>query len=340
MALRFREEMGWRRVATGGGAVCMYLGLHERFRRIQRAMADVRYGGEPAKPRERLNTQARRPRRRAPAALAGPAAALAPVDRRAGDRARPRSCSSTSAADATSPPTTPMCRRRAWTSAPTRRGGWSNSMSTTTSGSSGRPAAVPARSASLPDRRPRRRRPSSARPATPSPANRPTVGQRKAELTAAQSTLDYQTKELARQKVLTGAGVGSQPPSSTAQQHNVDAAKAQLEASQTSAGLRARDAGRQPAPPTPPPTRRCSQAQAALDRAKLTQSYGATYAAQAGIGDQGRSASGRRLRSPPASPCSPSSPTGCGSRPISRKTSSPICGSARARPSRSTPIPA
>lgn len=106
------------------------------------------------------------------------------------------------------------------------------------------------------------------------------VGQRQADLAAAKATLAYQLKELARQKVLTGSGVGS-AAQLDAQQHNVDAAKAALEAAQKGldealAALGGSVAGNPAANPA------VQQAQAALDRAKLNLSYGVVNAPQAG----------------------------------------------------------
>ena len=106
------------------------------------------------------------------------------------------------------------------------------------------------------------------------------VGQRQADLAAAKSTLAYQTKELARQKVLTGAGMGS-AAQLDAQQHNVDAAKAQLDAAQKGldealASLGGSLTGNPSANPA------VQSAQAAVDRAKLNLSYGVVNAAQPG----------------------------------------------------------
>ena len=107
------------------------------------------------------------------------------------------------------------------------------------------------------------------------------VGQRQAELSAAQSTLAYQTRELARQKVLTGAGVGS-AAQLDAQQHNVDAAKAQLQASQKALdeALAALGGSLNGTPSANPAVQ---SAQAAVDRAKLNLSYGVINAPQAGV---------------------------------------------------------
>ncbi len=107
------------------------------------------------------------------------------------------------------------------------------------------------------------------------------VGQRQAELGAAHATLVYQTRELARQKVLTGSGVGSQAQLD-AQSHSVDAAKAQLEISkkaldQALSALGGSVGANLAANPA------VQQAQAALDRAKLNLSYGVINAPQAGI---------------------------------------------------------
>ncbi len=105
------------------------------------------------------------------------------------------------------------------------------------------------------------------------------VGQRQAELKQAESNLDFQSRELARQKTLAAAGVSSQQQLST-QSAAADSAKAQVEAARQAlanaiavlGGARA-TAGDNPA---------VRQAQAALQRAQLNQSYGVIKAPQAG----------------------------------------------------------
>jgi membrane fusion protein (multidrug efflux system) len=107
-----------------------------------------------------------------------------------------------------------------------------------------------------------------------------TVAQRRAELRQAASNLDYQTRELARQKTLAAAGVSSQQQLS-AQTEAVESARAQVDAAKQAldsdiaklGGVRAA-AGANPA---------VRQAQAALQRAQLDQSYGVIQAPQAGI---------------------------------------------------------
>ncbi len=105
------------------------------------------------------------------------------------------------------------------------------------------------------------------------------VGQRQAELKQAQSNLDFQSRELVRQKTLAAAGVSSQQQLS-AQSAGVDSARAQVEAARQAlanaiavlGGAKA-TAGANPA---------VQQAQAALERARLNQSYGVIQAPQAG----------------------------------------------------------
>jgi membrane fusion protein (multidrug efflux system) len=106
-----------------------------------------------------------------------------------------------------------------------------------------------------------------------------TVGERKAELAQASATFDYQTKELARQKTLAGAGVSSQQQLS-AQSHAVDAAKAKLDAAKQALANAVAVLGGQEAASGGSPAVR--QAQAALQRAQLNQSYGIVNAPQAG----------------------------------------------------------
>ena len=105
------------------------------------------------------------------------------------------------------------------------------------------------------------------------------VGQRQAELQQARSNLDFQARELARQKTLAAAGVSSQQQLST-QSAAVDAAKAQVEAArQALANAIAVLGGAKASAGASPAVR---QAQAALQRAQLNQSYGVIQAPQAG----------------------------------------------------------
>jgi len=106
-----------------------------------------------------------------------------------------------------------------------------------------------------------------------------TVGQRQAELKQADSNLDFQSRELARQKTLAAAGVSSQQQLST-QSAAMDAAKAQVEAArQALANAIAVLGGAKTSAGASPAVR---QAQAALQRAQLDQSYGVIQAPQAG----------------------------------------------------------
>jgi len=106
-----------------------------------------------------------------------------------------------------------------------------------------------------------------------------TVEQRQAEVKAAEATLDYQTKELARQRTLAAAGVSSQQQLA-AQAHAVDAAKAERDAAKAALGNALAALGGARAGVGASPAVR--QARAALDRARLNQSYGVISAPQAG----------------------------------------------------------
>lgn len=106
-----------------------------------------------------------------------------------------------------------------------------------------------------------------------------TVGERQAELKAAEATLDYQVHELARQKTLQAAGVSSQQQLD-AQAHAVDAARAQREAAKQALANAVAVLGGEGATAGASPAIR--QAQAALDRARLNQTYGVVNAPQAG----------------------------------------------------------
>jgi len=105
------------------------------------------------------------------------------------------------------------------------------------------------------------------------------VGQRQAELKQAQSNLDFQSRELARQKTLAAAGVSSQQQLSS-QLAAADAARTQVEAAkQALASAVAVLGGAKAAAGASPAVR---QAQASLQRAQLNQSYGVIQAPQAG----------------------------------------------------------
>jgi membrane fusion protein (multidrug efflux system) len=107
-----------------------------------------------------------------------------------------------------------------------------------------------------------------------------TYQQRTVELQAAQVTLAYQTKELVRQKALTASGVGSQAQLD-AQVQAVAVAKANMAAAQAAQANALSALGGKPnGPASDNPAVRT--AQAALDRAKLNQSYTVIRAAQDG----------------------------------------------------------
>jgi membrane fusion protein (multidrug efflux system) len=107
-----------------------------------------------------------------------------------------------------------------------------------------------------------------------------TYQQRTVELQADQVTLAYQEKELARQKAMTGSGVSSQAQLD-AQVQAVAVAKANVAAAlQAQANALAVLGGRADGPVADNPAVR--QAQAALDRAKLNQSYTVIRAPQDG----------------------------------------------------------
>ena len=104
--------------------------------------------------------------------------------------------------------------------------------------------------------------------------------QRTVELQAAQVTLAYQTKELTRQKALTASGVSSQAQLD-AQVQAVAVAKANVAAAQQAQAVSLSALGGKPnGPATDNPAVRT--AQAALDRARLNQSYTIVRAAQDG----------------------------------------------------------
>jgi membrane fusion protein (multidrug efflux system) len=107
-----------------------------------------------------------------------------------------------------------------------------------------------------------------------------TYQQRTVELSAAQTTLTYQVKELARQKAMTASGVTSQAQLD-AQAQAVAVAKANVAAAQQAqANALATLGGKANGPVNDNPAVR--QAQAALDRAKLNQGYTVVRASQDG----------------------------------------------------------
>ena len=107
-----------------------------------------------------------------------------------------------------------------------------------------------------------------------------TYQQRTVELAAANVTLAYQVKELARQKTMAASGVSSQAQLD-AQVQAVAVAKANVAAAvQAQANALAALGGKPDGPAADNPAVR--QAQAALDRAKLNQGYTVIRAAQDG----------------------------------------------------------
>jgi membrane fusion protein (multidrug efflux system) len=112
-------------------------------------------------------------------------------------------------------------------------------------------------------------------------ATQASLGQTGDEVTAAQETLDYDQKELARQKTMAASGVSSQQTLDAAQ-HAYDSAKAALAgAKQRQANVLATLGGAADGPITA--YANVKRAQAALDRAKLNQSYATIRALQDGI---------------------------------------------------------
>jgi membrane fusion protein (multidrug efflux system) len=112
-------------------------------------------------------------------------------------------------------------------------------------------------------------------------ATQASLGQTGDEVTAAQDTLDYDQKELARQKAMAASGVSSQQQLDAAQ-HAVDSAKAALAAAkQHQANVLATLGGAANGPITA--YANVKRAQAALDRAKLNQSYATIRALQDGV---------------------------------------------------------
>jgi len=104
--------------------------------------------------------------------------------------------------------------------------------------------------------------------------------QRTVEVAAAQTTLAYQERELARQRILAASGVNSQAQLD-AQVQAVASAKAQVAAArQAQIGALATLGGRPDAPVSENPAVR--EAAAALDRARLNQTYTVIRAAQDG----------------------------------------------------------
>jgi membrane fusion protein (multidrug efflux system) len=112
-------------------------------------------------------------------------------------------------------------------------------------------------------------------------ATQASLGQTGADVTAAQDTLAYDQKELARQKAMTASGVSSQQQLDAAL-HAVDSAKAELAAAkQRQANVLATLGGAADGPITG--YANVKRAQAALDRARLSQSYSTIRALQDGI---------------------------------------------------------
>lgn len=108
-----------------------------------------------------------------------------------------------------------------------------------------------------------------------------TYRQRLADRSSAQSTLDYQVKELARQQSLLEPGISSQAQVEKAQVAR-DAARQELEAAREQiTAVLARLGGDPNIDVDKHPT--VQQAQAALDRARLNLSYTTVYAPAAGI---------------------------------------------------------
>jgi len=105
------------------------------------------------------------------------------------------------------------------------------------------------------------------------------VGERQAQLKQAESNLAFQSRELVRQKTLAAAGVSSQQQLST-QSAAVDSAKDEVDAAkQALANAIAVLGGAKASANSSPAVR---QAQAALQRTQLNQSYGVIQAPQAG----------------------------------------------------------
>jgi len=112
-------------------------------------------------------------------------------------------------------------------------------------------------------------------------ATQASLGQTGDEAMAAQDTLTYDLKELARQKAMAASGVSSQQQLDAAQ-HAADSAKAALAAAkQHQANVLATLGGAADGPITA--YANVKRAQAALDRAKLNQSYATIRALQDGI---------------------------------------------------------
>ena len=112
-------------------------------------------------------------------------------------------------------------------------------------------------------------------------ATQASLGQTGADVTAAQDTLDYDQKELTRQKAMTASGVSSQQQLDAAV-HAVDSAKAALAAAkQRQANVLATLGGEASGPIAA--YANVKRTQAALDRAKLNQTYTTIRALQDGI---------------------------------------------------------
>jgi membrane fusion protein (multidrug efflux system) len=112
-------------------------------------------------------------------------------------------------------------------------------------------------------------------------ATQASLGQTGDEVTAAQDTLDYDQKELTRQKAMAASGVSSQQQLDAAQ-HAFDSAKAALAAAKArQSNVLATLGGSADGPITA--YANVKRAQAALDRAKLNQSYTTIRALQDGV---------------------------------------------------------
>ncbi|MGC1302295.1 MAG: HlyD family secretion protein [Caulobacteraceae bacterium] len=112
-------------------------------------------------------------------------------------------------------------------------------------------------------------------------ASQASYGQEGANVIAAQAALDYAQKEFTRQKAMAASGVSSQSQLDAAT-HALDDARARLTAArQQQANVLATLAGQASGPVVGNPTVRA--AQAALDRARLNQSYAVVRALQDGI---------------------------------------------------------
>ncbi len=109
---------------------------------------------------------------------------------------------------------------------------------------------------------------------------RATAGQQDAAIRVAQDALDYANREYARQKTLAAGGVASQQQLDQARSA-ADEARSRLVVAQQQAAAARTAAGTQSGPVDQHPA--VMQAQAALDRAKLAQSYTVIRAPQDGV---------------------------------------------------------